>query len=143
MEATEAILSVRLRGIGGVDEVERKLRLCWSPASVIRQPLGVQENAVTEWATLGLACALLPHYAGIRIRLAASPGNSFDYWATDGRWQYGLEVSGTITGDIEARHREKVQQLRANPYGLDGYVVVANFADRTAICSFNYYAEAP
>jgi hypothetical protein len=59
---------------------------------------------------------------------------------TDGRWQYGLEVSGTMTEELEARHREKIRQLRDNPYGLDGYVMTVGFTPRTVILSFNHFA---
>jgi hypothetical protein len=69
------------------------------------------------------------------------PGNSFDYWVTDGRWQYGLEVSGTMNEDVEPRHREKVRQLRANPYGVDGFAVTVGFPTREVIFSFHSFAE--
>lgn len=62
-------------------------------------------------------------------------------WGWDGERLFGLEVSGTITNEVEALHREKVRQLRSNPYGVDGYVVVVGFAARTAIFSFNRFTE--
>jgi hypothetical protein len=52
-----------------------------------------------------------------------------------------LEVSGVTTGDIEARHRAKVRQWRDNPYGVDGYVIVAGFASREAVFSFHRFEE--
>jgi hypothetical protein len=118
------------------------VRLLWSPESASAPPPAVQDNTVTEWAALGVACALLAHFTEITVRRPATPGNSFDYWVSDGQWQYGLEVSGTMAEDVEARHREKVRQLRANPYGIDGYVVAVSFAARAVIFSFNHYAEA-
>jgi hypothetical protein len=101
----------------------------------------VQANTVTEWAAVGVALAVVAHYTGFRVRHVATPGNSFDYWLTDGRWQYGLEVSGTMTEELEARHRDKVRQLRANPYGVDGLVVTVCFPARAVILSINTYAE--
>jgi hypothetical protein len=139
--AEEMILAVRLRDVRNPGEVRRRLRLIWSVDKIPMQPLGVQENTVTEWAALAIASAVLPFYAGLRLRAVAFPGNSFDYWVTDGTWQYGLEVSGTMTEDMETRHREKVRQLRSNPYGLDGYVVTACFPLRTVIFSFHPFAE--
>ena len=65
----------------------------------------------------------------------------FDYWVDDGEREYGLEVSGTTTDDIETRHRAKVRQLRENPYGVDGYVVVVGFTTRKIIFSFNRFEE--
>jgi hypothetical protein len=138
--ATEAILTVLLRGIVGPGEAQQKLRVLWSAESGTTQPLGVQESVITEWAALGVACAVLSRYAGVWIRTVAAPGDSFDYWVTDGRWQYGLEVSGTMTEELEARHREKIRQLRDNPYGLDGYVMTVGFTPRTVILSFNHFA---
>jgi hypothetical protein len=32
-----------------------------------------------------------------------------------GAEEFGLEISGTTMMNLESRHREKVQQLRANP----------------------------
>jgi hypothetical protein len=60
---------------------------------------------------------------------------------TDSEHVYGLEVSGTMTEVIEARHRLKLGQLRANPYRVGGYVVAVSFATRTVILSCNEFEE--
>ncbi len=41
-----------------------------------------------------------------------------------------LEVSGTVSEDLAARHRLKARQLLDNPFGVDGYVVAVDFAAR-------------
>lgn len=137
----EALLTVRLRDIRRAGEEQRCLRLSWPPSCEFPRPPAVQETVITEWAALAVACAVLPLYTGLWIRSVATPGNSFDYWISDGRWQFGLEASGTMMEDLEARHREKVRQLRGNPYGVDGYVVTVDFPSRAVILSFNTYAE--
>ena len=109
--------------------------------SVPTQPLGVPERVITEWAACGIACVLIALYAGLTVREVAADGDRFDYWVDDGQYEYGLEVSGTIGGDLEARHRAKVRQLCHNPYGIDGYVVVVNFVTRNIILSFHRCQE--
>lgn len=71
----------------------------------------------------------------------AADGDRFDFWVSDGNQEFGLEVSGTMADEIEARHRVKVRQLRENPYEVDGYVVVAGFFDHKIICSFHRFKE--
>ncbi len=61
---------------------------------------------------------------------------------SDGRRQFGLEVSGTLTGDLETRHRLKAEQLLDNPFGVDGYVVVVDFTARRVIFSFHQHEES-
>jgi hypothetical protein len=138
-EATEAMLTINLRNVGDGVPVQRRLHLSWSAGSAPMQPLGVQEGTLTEWAALGVACVIVPQYLGLRIEDVATEGDRFDYWLTDGTRDYGLEVSGTMTEDVEARHREKVRQLRANPHGVDGFVIAVGFSTRTAIISFNRF----
>ena len=138
---TEAILTVRLRDIDGVGERQRQLRLFWSESSAPTQPLAVQERTVTEWAACGVACALLARYTRMRVSQVTGDGDRFDYWVSDCELEYGLEVSGVMTDEIEARHRAKVLQWRDNPYGVDGYVIVAGFASREAIFSFHRFEE--
>lgn len=139
--ATEASLTVSLRDIGSAVEPQRRLRLFWSTATAPMQSLGVNDRTVTEWAACGVACAVLAVYGQVRVRAVAMDGDRFDYWVDDGQHEYGLEVSGTTTDEVETRHRVKVRQLRDNPYGVDGYVVVTGFATREVICSFHRFEE--
>jgi hypothetical protein len=141
-EATEATVTVKLRDVGGIGETVRMLRLSWSAESVPARSPAVQERTVTEWAACGVACAVLSLYTELKVREVTVTGDRFDYWMDDGEREYGLEVSGTTTEDLEARHRVKVQQLLDNPYGVDGYVVVVGFTTREVILSFHSFEEA-
>lgn len=139
--ATEAMLTVALLNFKNVPNHQEQLRLYWSSSSAPTQPFGVQERTITEWAALGLACVVLARYTPMRISQVAADGDRFDFWVSDGNREYGLEVSGTMTAEIEARHRSKVRQLLETPYEIDGYVIVAGFAENKVICSFHRFAE--
>jgi hypothetical protein len=139
-ESPEATLMVDLRGLPGRRRTLRTLLLSWSPESALSHAPAVQERTVTEWAACGVACVVVRLYAALRLRHVTGDGDRFDYWVDDGSHEYGLEVSGTTTDDLEARHGLKVRQLRENPYGVDGYVVVVGFATRSVIFSFHRFA---
>jgi hypothetical protein len=135
-DTTEALLSIELALADRAEQ--RRLRVVWDNSRAFAAPPGVQEHTITEWAALGIACALLHTYCdGVRISSVAQEGDRFDYWISDGVQEFGLEVSGTISGDVGTRHRAKVRQLRDNPFGVDGYVAIADFALRRAILSFH------
>jgi len=68
-------------------------------------------------------------------------GDRFDFWVDHGKREYGLEVSGTMTADVETHHATKVKQWRGNPYGVDGWVITVGFATRQVICSFHRLEE--
>lgn len=140
-EQTETVLTVRLRNIAGRSEVIHHLRLFWSAANLPRQPLGVPERTVTEWAACGVACAVLARYTSLCICAVTGDGDRFDYWVRDGDQEYGLEVSGTTTDDLETRLRLKIRQLCANPYGVDGYVIVVGCRTKEVIFSFHRFEE--
>jgi hypothetical protein len=140
-DATATLLTVELRNMGSVAQQQRTLHLSWLPESVPTRPLGVPERVITEWAACGVACVVVAVYAGLTVRHVAADGDRFDYWVDDGQYEYGLEVSGTLGSDLEVRHRAKVRQLCDNPYSVDGYVVVVNFATRHAILSFHHGQE--
>ena len=81
-------------------------------------------------------------YAGVRIRAVTGQGDRFDFWVQGPDREFGLEVSGTATAEVEARHAAKVRQWRENPYGLDGLVVVVGCTTRQVLCSFHRFEEA-
>ncbi len=139
--ALEVVLSVLLRNIGELSEQRRSLRLRWAEESIPEAPLPVQQDVITEWAACGVACVLVPLYTGMRIVQVAQEGDRFDYWVSDGEEEYALEVSGTLSGDLEDRHTAKVRQLQSNPYEVDGFVVVVRFVSRESIFSFNRFEE--
>jgi len=139
---TEAELLIEFRGIGSAGPSNRRLEVCWSAASVPAQPLAIPRRDVTEWAACAIACVVVHVYARLQVRAVTEDGDRFDYWVSDGRRQFGLEVSGTLTGDLETRHRLKAEQLLDNPFGVDGYVVVVDFTARRVIFSFHQYEES-
>jgi len=141
-EDTETVLAVELRDIREEKTVKRQLRLVWKTESIPRRPLAIQDHPLTEWAALGVACAVIWHFAGLRLQAVAAAGDRFDYWVRQETQEFALEISGTIATDLESRHREKIQQLRANPYGADGYVVVVGFTTRRVIFSFHRFDES-
>jgi hypothetical protein len=91
----EADLRVSLRGMGDSDEADRHLRLNWEAKSVLQLPPGVPEATITEWAALGIACAVVWHYRGLRLSAVSLDGDRFDYWVQREGQPWGLEVSGT------------------------------------------------
>ena len=117
------------------------MRLFWSAESVSTRPLAVQEHIITEWAALAVACVVLAKYTSLRLRSVAVQGDRFDYWVTDGKCDFGLEVSGTMEEALEGRHREKVKQLLTNPYRIDGYALAVRFAVPEVLFSFHRYGE--
>ena len=115
--------------------------LPWSAANVLTLPVAVSQRHITEWAAYGVACIVARVYGQLEVCGVTGDGDRFDYWVTDGQRQFGLEVSGTMSGDLGARHRVKTEQLLDNPFGVDGYVVVVDFVARRAIFSFHQYKE--
>ncbi|MBW3538950.1 MAG: hypothetical protein KY476_01645 [Planctomycetes bacterium] len=135
---TAANLTITFRGVSaGADTAERQLRLQWPADAYSARPPAISDWSITEWAACGVACIVIHLYLALRITQVARAGDRFDYWASDGRREYGLEVTGTTTADLEARHETKVRQLRRNPYGMAGYVVAVGFKAPEVICSFH------
>jgi hypothetical protein len=139
---TDAFLRVNLIGIPGhADDEWKILRIGWSlKLSTIPVDL-IRTRSVTEWAACGVACAVLDSFCGVKLCELTRDGDRFDYWVTDGRLRFGLEVSGTIEQDLAARHREKVRQLRSSPRHADGYTAVVRFRSREVMVSFQRLQE--
>ena len=89
-----------------------------------------QGPAITELATLGLACILLHLNTGREITEVTRRGEKADYWV--GEREEMLEISGQQIGDIVELCGRKSRQLLANPYGKSGYVCVAIYDDAKA-----------
>ena len=133
--------TLRLQDVSVAGEQTRRVQFYWNAETALTLPPAVQEHTITEWAACGLACALAPRYTGLFIRSVAQLGDRFDYWLCDDATEWGLEVSGTRTEDekeLQDRLRRKTRQLRENPYGIGGYVIVVGFALRQIY--FSYYA---
>ena len=119
---------------------EQAVRLTWQPQSTPAKPLAVQERVRTEWAALGVACALLPVLLGMRVLSVAIEGERFDYRIGNDIGEWGLEVSGTLSesaSELRERRQLKELQLRENPARLSGYVVVVGFTLREVSISFH------
>src|SRR5262249_32605209 len=108
-EDAEAVLAVELRGVEEQVVETRPLRLYWERNSISTLPLAMQDQPLTEWAALGVACAVIWHFAGLRLHAVAALGDRVDYWVLREDQELGLEISGTRTGDLEARHQEKMK----------------------------------
>ena len=108
------------------------LEIVWSGlasdfAKVIKS---YQAPIITEMATLGLACGMVTAFAQMEITEVTRRGEKADYWLGDRELM--LEVSGQEAGDLAALCQKKSAQLQDNPFGKDGFVCVANYADATA-----------
>jgi hypothetical protein len=140
-DTNEAMLTVRMNNIGNDGERQRKLRICWSADNAPKKPPAVGERTITEWAACGIACAVLAAYSNLHLSAVTINGDRFDYWVSDGQREYGLEVSGTTKNKVEPRHCAKMRQLLANPFGVDGYVIVTGFTTHEVIFSFHRFEE--
>lgn len=87
-----------------------------------------QAHTITEYATLGVACAVVHHRASLEITEVTRRGEKADYWLGDKALM--LEVSGQQDGNLDVLCHEKSTQLLSNPFGKSGFVCVANFAAR-------------
>jgi hypothetical protein len=96
----------------------------------------IQAHIITEWAACGIALALVPLYIPYRVLEVAQSGERFDYWLGEAVRAFGLEVSGTIQGDLDARMQIKRRQLKRNPYRSAGYVCVVGFEQQQVRLSF-------
>ena len=113
-----------------------KLQLTWHLASdtLIMPP--IQEHIITEWAACGVALALVPLFMPYRVLEVAQNGERFDYWLGADVREVGLEISGTIDGDLGSRTQIKRRQLKRNPYQSAGYVCVVGFEKQQVRLSF-------
>ena len=140
-DESRATLLVRLEEIDERGPVEESLILAWFSHSRPTAPLALTARRITEDAACGVSFAVVTRMARLEVTGVTADGDRFDYWVRDGDHEFGLEVSGTVRGHLHSRHREKVRQLRDNPYGCDGYVVVVRFASREVIFSFHVFGE--
>jgi hypothetical protein len=98
-----------------------------------------QAANITEFATLGLACLLTTDLLSLEITEVTRRGERADYWIGDR--EYVLEVSGQQDGNLETLHKSKVDQLRQNPFGKDGFVCVANYGQKQVKFWHQDYAD--
>lgn len=87
----------------------------------------VQSRPLVEYASVALALILVSQVVPLGPLEAMRYGDRADYWSPTAHQV--LEVSGTeMLGELGRRHREKVTQAKANPYGWEAYVVVCAFS---------------
>lgn len=101
----------------------------------------LQRESIVEYAAVAMAFLIMTNLAQKNISEVTLRGSKADYFV-EGR-KYLLEISGTeSTEHLASRHGEKVRQLRANPFGKDGYVFVCCFASQRAKLSFQHFEGA-
>ena len=116
------------------------VRWTWTEAMIPPVPLAAQQAYITEAAAYGLAFAVLARFTSAVLIDVAERGERFDYVFADQGRLCGLEVSGSQTEDkqtLKDRHAQKIRQLRDNPQGWGGYVVIVGFTRREVILSFH------
>jgi hypothetical protein len=87
----------------------------------------MQAGPLVELASVALALILGSRIVPLGLLDVTEYGARADYRARQRRAV--LEVSGTeVPAELGRRHREKVAQARANPFGWDAYVVVCAFS---------------
>lgn len=137
-ETTE--FTVTLENIGTTGTQTHRLYLVWDGTHDLPQPYVLQQYILTEFASCGIAFAVLTHYTDWRVIAIADVGQGFGYWVRSGGQALGLEISGTLSGDVlemRKRHREKQEQLFSS-LNVGGYVVIVGLARREII--FSYHA---
>lgn len=112
------------------------LELFWDSGSDKLATPPVQPNIITEWAACGIALALVPLYTPYQVLEVAQIGERFDYWLGHNVRNVGLEISGTIEGNLASRTLSKQRQLKRNPYKSAGYVCVVGFEKQQVRLSF-------
>lgn len=96
----------------------------------------LQREAIVEYAAVAAAFLLMSNLVQQNIAEVTLRGSKTDYFVA-GR-KHLLEISGTESAKrLNERHNEKVGQLRANPFGKDGYVFVCCFSNQQARLSFH------
>lgn len=143
--ANHAEISVILRDVDVLGDSTHALHLQWRPETIPALPLGVNEKTITEFAACGIAAIVAITFADLEIRAVAQNGDRFDYWLWDGMHGFGMEVSGTLSEELPefmARHREKIEQLQTNPFGVDGFVAIVSFVLQQVLFSFHCSVEA-
>lgn len=137
-------LALRCEDLPKAGPGDRAFSLTWTTAT--EEAAGkaegtYQERRMTEDAAIGVCAASFAVLDEGEITEVTQHGTGVDYWVDDRRAV--LEVSGIRTGasaDLNARHREKVQQLQSGSLfrsGKPGYVFVVQFGSKSARLDFH------
>jgi hypothetical protein len=101
----------------------------------------LQREAVVEYAAVAAAFLVVTNLAQRNIAEVTLRGDKADYFLDERK--YLFEISGTENAEhLVSRHKEKVRQLQANPFGKDGYVFVCCFSNQRAKFSFHHFEQA-
>lgn len=130
-----AVLTLRCENVESplLDEGNRfLLEVTWGRergAEAARLRMTVQSWILVEYAAVALALILAKTVAPVGPLEVMKLGDRADYWSPEARQV--LEVSDTESpSELGRRHREKVAQAKANPFGWESYVVVCAFSAR-------------
>jgi hypothetical protein len=118
-----------------------RLHVSWSEATqekADRLRRTMQTKSLAELAAVALTCVLTPNIINLGQLDVTSYGGRADYRSVT--VPCVVEMSGTeIPAELSRRHREKVAQALANPFGHDAYVVVCLFSSRGNRIRFSYH----
>jgi hypothetical protein len=96
----------------------------------------IQREVIVEYSAVAVAFLLVTEITNCRITEVTLRGDKADYFLNNR--QAMLEISGTENAkSIKSRHKQKCEQLLANPYQIGGYVVVCCFANQLAHFSYH------
>jgi len=118
----------QLAEVGGA----MRLDLSWprsAEAKAERLRATMQRSPLVELAATAVALVVARRFLDLGRLEVTSYGDRADFRSP--RRRAVLEVSGTeLADEFLRRHREKVAQAAANPYGWDAYVIVCLFSAR-------------
>ena len=88
----------------------------------------MQSNALVEFAAVAVALILAHRVVPMGPLDVTSYGSRIDYRSLTR--QQVIEISGTESpAELHRRHRVKIKQALANPFGWDAFVSVCLFCD--------------
>jgi hypothetical protein len=126
-------------------ERERRflLRVAWDEQTAVtaaRVWLTEQPKPIVERAAVALAALTFAHLIPNGQMRVTEEGQRADYWLP--RLQCALEICGTEhSRELTRRHREKVVQVLANPWGWPGYAFVCCFQAGRRLIRWSYHPQ--
>ena len=127
-----ATFDVHAENIAPLATIEEEFRLdvSWqqtAEAKAERLRATMQRKPLVELAATAIALMVTRRVLDLGEVDVTAYGDRADFRAV--RRRCVLEISGTeVAGEFDRRHREKVAQAVANPFGWDAYVVVCLFS---------------
>jgi hypothetical protein len=122
------------------DESEFVMNVTWTSetaAAAARMHRTEQRTPIIEGAAIAVAALLFAHLLPDSEMQVLTRGSRVDYWLP--KRNQAVEISGTEQiRELARRLRQKRTQLRANPFGLDGYGVVCCFSSLQRLVRWAY-----